>query len=313
MEEENEEYIHYPPKPEILESNQSNIIRSLLSLGLFMLVFYFLFGNTKVLFLVVLILFIHEMGHFIAMKFFGYNDVNMFFIPLMGAMVSGEKDTISQFQRAIIVLAGPIPGIIIGYGIIAYSLSIEHHYMLIAGMMFMFINVLNLLPLDPLDGGKLIETLFFTKNEKVKQAFLIISFVLMIAIAVIYMEPILAILGVFMFSRIKMLQNLTKIRDRIAKLKININKTYEELTDSEYWQIRKEYLLNSKLAKMIDPDEFETSPYEDKIATSIKGILVKPVTTDISFTGKIIFFLVWLVSLIVPFLYVYPLIEKIVE
>ena len=84
---------YYPPKPDIEEQSKTNINKSLLSLGLFILMFYFLIDDLQVLFLVVLILFIHEMGHFIAMKVFGYNGVNMFFIPLMGAMVTGAKKT----------------------------------------------------------------------------------------------------------------------------------------------------------------------------------------------------------------------------
>jgi stage IV sporulation protein FB len=158
---------YYPPKPEIEEQSKTNINKSLLSLGLFILVFYFLIADLQVLFLVVLILFIHEMGHFIAMKVFGYNGVNMFFIPLIGAMVTGEKDRISQSQRAIIVLAGPVPGVLIGCGIIAYAQTIDHTGAAVAGFMFLLINILNLLPLDPLDGGKLIETLFFSSNVSI--------------------------------------------------------------------------------------------------------------------------------------------------
>lgn len=308
--EENDNYIYYPPKPELIAGNQNNLTRSLISLGLFMLVFYLIFNDTRVLFLVVLILFLHEMGHFIAMKAFGYNDVSMFFIPLMGAMVVGEKEKVSQFQKAIIVLAGPIPGILIGFGIMEYALSIEHTYVLTAGIMFMFVNVLNLLPLDPLDGGKLIETLFFAANEKVKQIFLIGSFVLMIAISIAYMEPILALLGVFMFSRIKMLQNLTQIRNKIRDRNINLNKTYDDVSDQDYWLIRKEYLLSSKLSKMIDPEVYENSPYEDKIAQSVKNILIKPIIKDISIIGKLLFVIIWLAGLVAPFLYAFPLIEK---
>ena len=57
---------------------------------------------------------IHELGHFFAMKYFHYKDLGIFFIPLLGAYVSGSKREVSQKQSAIILLAGPLPGIIIG-------------------------------------------------------------------------------------------------------------------------------------------------------------------------------------------------------
>jgi len=309
---EEAEDIYYPPKPEIQENSKTNINKSLMSLVLFILVFYFLLGDVQVLFLVVLILFIHEMGHFIAMKIFGYNGVNMFFIPLMGAMVTGEKDRISQLQRAIIVLAGPVPGVLIGCGVIAYAQSIGHNGAAVAGFMFLFINVLNLLPLDPLDGGKLIETLFFSSNEKIKQVFIVLSVVIMIGIGVLFQMYLLAFLGFYMSLRIKVLKRLSELRKKISVYDIPLTRTYDELTDKEYWTIRKEYIQSSKLNKMIDPNEYVVSQFEDRIAVSVRNVLITPIEKDISAPGKAFLLLLWAGSLVLPVLYAMPyLIETI--
>jgi stage IV sporulation protein FB len=310
MQEVDETY--YPPKPEIEEQSKTNINKSLLSLGLFILVFYFLIDDIQVLFLVVLILFIHEMGHFIAMKVFGYNGVNMFFIPLMGAMVTGEKDRISQSQRAIVVLAGPVPGVLIGCGIIAYAQTIGHTGAAIAGFMFLLINVLNLLPLDPLDGGKLIETLFFSSNEKIKQVFLITSVVIMVVAGVFFQMYLLAFLGLYMSLRIKMLKSLSELRKKISVYKIPLIRTYDELTDKEYWTIRKEYIMSSKLNKMIDPNEYVESQFEDRIAISVRNVLITPIEKDISAIGKLFFLSLWAASLILPVLYALPYLAEII-
>jgi stage IV sporulation protein FB len=310
MQEDDETY--YPPKPEIEEQSKTNINKSLLSLGLFILVFYFLIDDIQVLFLVVLILFIHEMGHFIAMKVFGYNGVNMFFIPLMGAMVTGEKDRISQSQRAIVVLAGPVPGVLIGCGIIAYAQTIGHTGAAIAGFMFLLINVLNLLPLDPLDGGKLIETLFFSSNEKIKQVFLITSVVIMVVAGVFFQMYLLAFLGLYMSLRIKMLKSLSELRKKISVYKIPLIRTYDELTDKEYWTIRKEYIMSSKLNKMIDPNEYVESQFEDRIAISVRNVLITPIEKDISAIGKLFFLSLWAASLILPVLYALPYLAEII-
>ena len=310
MQEVDETY--YPPKPEIEEQSKTNINKSLLSLGLFILVFYFLIDDLQVLFLVVLILFIHEMGHFIAMKVFGYNGVNMFFIPLMGAMVTGEKDRISQSQRAIVVLAGPVPGVLIGCGIIAYAQTIGHTGAAVAGFMFLLINVLNLLPLDPLDGGKLIETLFFSSNEKIKQVFLITSVVIMVVAGVFFQMYILAFLGLYMSLRIKMLKSLAELRKKISVYKIPLIRTYDELTDKEYWTIRKEYIMSSKLNKMIDPNEYVESQFEDRIAISVRNVLITPIEKDISAIGKLFLLLLWAASLTLPVLYALPYLAEII-
>ncbi|MDG2226176.1 MAG: hypothetical protein P8L20_00450 [Flavobacteriales bacterium] len=304
--------IYYPPKPEIEQQSKTNINKSLMSLGLFILLFYFLIDDVQVLFLVVLILFIHEMGHFIAMKVFGYNGVNMFFIPLIGAMVTGEKERVSQSQRAIIVLAGPIPGVLIGCGIIAYAQTIGHTGAAIAGFMFLLINILNLLPLDPLDGGKLIETLFFSSNEKIKQVFLIASVVIMVVAGVFFQMYLLVFLGLYMSLRIKMIKSLSELRKKISIYKIPLIRTYDELTDKEYWTIRKEYILSSKLNKMIDPNEYVESQFEDRIAISVRNVLITPIEKDISATGKLFLLLLWAASLILPVLYALPYLAEII-
>ena len=304
--------IYYPPKPEIEQQSKTNVNKSLMSLGLFILLFYFLIDDVQVLFLVVLILFIHEMGHFIAMRVFGYNGVNMFFIPLIGAMVTGEKERVSQSQRAIIVLAGPIPGVLIGCGIIAYAQTIGHTGAAIAGFMFLLINILNLLPLDPLDGGKLIETLFFSSNEKIKQVFLIASVLIMVVAGVFFQMYLLAFLGLYMSLRIKMIKSLSELRKKISVYKIPLIRTYDELTDKEYWTIRKEYILSSKLNKMIDPNEYVESQFEDRIAISVRNVLITPIEKDISATGKLFLLLLWAASLILPVLYALPYLAEII-
>jgi stage IV sporulation protein FB len=62
----------YPEKPKE-EIGKQSINRSLLSIGLFIAASYFVFGTdlTYILILTLVIL-IHELGHFIAMRLFGY-------------------------------------------------------------------------------------------------------------------------------------------------------------------------------------------------------------------------------------------------
>src|ERR1700704_2673564 len=116
----------YPPKPE-LEENKSKMnvwLRSLSSLALYFIIGYFFFNKDWLLVLVLTgVVVFHEMGHFLAMKLYNYTDLGIFFIPLLGAYASGTKREVSQTQSAIIILAGPVPGIIIG--ILIYSLSLQ--------------------------------------------------------------------------------------------------------------------------------------------------------------------------------------------
>ena len=72
---------------------------SIFSIVLFLVSFLFIFTEeVSFVFNLVIVLLIHEMGHFMLMKLFGYKNVRMLFIPLMGAFVQGTKEEYSQKQ-----------------------------------------------------------------------------------------------------------------------------------------------------------------------------------------------------------------------
>src|ERR1035437_97005 len=73
----------YPEKP-LEEQKQQPIYRSLMSMALFIAAFYFIFrwDFTYILVLAGVVL-IHEIGHYLAMRIFKYNDLSIFFVPLV--------------------------------------------------------------------------------------------------------------------------------------------------------------------------------------------------------------------------------------
>jgi len=104
----------YPPKFQKPEQPSNVWIKSIVSLALYLVLGYYIFHSFTMLLLITAIVIFHELGHFFAMKFFRYKDLGIFFIPLLGAYVSGSKREVSQKESSIILLAGPIPGIILG-------------------------------------------------------------------------------------------------------------------------------------------------------------------------------------------------------
>jgi stage IV sporulation protein FB len=114
-------------------------------------------------------------GHFIAMRSFGYTNVRMLFIPLFGAFVSGQPAAVDPGKKMIVLFAGPLPGIILGmFSAYLYSVSHEHLFYLLA-LMFIFLNVFNLLPLTPMDGGQMLEILFPDSSKWVQTLFILLS------------------------------------------------------------------------------------------------------------------------------------------
>jgi Zn-dependent protease len=123
------------------------------------------FGMNLVQQLAILIpvLLIHECGHWAAMKAFGYRNVQMFFIPFFGAAVSGRQVRVEGWQKAIVSLSGPLPGIAIGATIGALGVIRQSPTLLQLATTFLTLNGINLLPMLPLDGGWVIQTMFASR------------------------------------------------------------------------------------------------------------------------------------------------------
>ncbi len=158
-------------KPEAI-SIKSSLMRTVISLALYIALDYWIFKSWVLVFLLVTVIFIHEAGHFIAMKIFGYKSINMTFVPFVGAYVSGEAINFCRRNKIIFLFGGPIPGIIIGI-VLFYVYQGNHDPLYLrAAITFLFLNVFNLLPLSPLDGGQIFETLFFSDNKIIQLIFL---------------------------------------------------------------------------------------------------------------------------------------------
>ena len=104
--------------------------------------------------LVIMIL-IHEVGHVIAAKQKGLPVSAPLFIPFLGALITMKKNPRDAVTEAYIAFGGPILGTI--GALIAYILGVmlESHIMLVIANVGFFLNLINLMPIHPLDGGRI--------------------------------------------------------------------------------------------------------------------------------------------------------------
>jgi tetratricopeptide (TPR) repeat protein len=110
------------------------------------------------------VLVLHELGHFTAMKLLGYKDTKMFFLPMFGAAVTGKKVDASLSEKVWVLLAGPLPGLILGFSwMTAMQLNPELRCLDRTAWLLVGLNLPNLLPLYPLDGGKIAHHLLFSR------------------------------------------------------------------------------------------------------------------------------------------------------
>lgn len=101
----------------------------------------------------VLLMFVHELGHVVAFKAQGKQVTGMMFIPLFGAYTEARDDHGSVAEQAWSAIAGPIAGAASAY-LMLYAADFTDSLLLRALAYTAFLlNVFNLIPMLPLDGG----------------------------------------------------------------------------------------------------------------------------------------------------------------
>ena len=307
------------PKPELEEPKSSRYVwlKSLGSLGFFLVIGYFFFrrfsGDSYSAIAMVIVLtgvvVFHELGHFMAMKIDKYRELGMFFIPLLGAYVSGTKQEVSQKQSAIILLAGPVPGIFLGIILHFLSIHFELDFLNTVAWILIYLNVLNLLPVYPLDGGQLLHRLFLDDYNILGKIFVILSVILMSWVAISSGYLFLLLFPFMMIS--KMIGDLQheRIEKKIEAEGIDLMKSYEELTADEYWKLRNAVIKHYPQFKDVSPSPpYEISSKEDQIITTIQGLLQRSLIQDLSLTGKFLILVIWIGFFLAPFLIKNPFI-----
>jgi stage IV sporulation protein FB len=306
--------IIYPPKPSADEKKGNVWLRSLTSLALYLAAgYYFLQGNWILLLLLTSIVIFHELGHFIAMKIYNYKDLGIFFIPLLGAYASGTKKEVSQKQSSVILLAGPLPGIIVGLALYVLNNyrdpdSIQTTNVISWAAVFLIIlNVLNLLPIYPLDGGQLLNRLFLDESKIISRIFVLLSAIGLAYFAIKLAENnrifyMLLVFPLMMLWRLRTDSKFEKLTNQIEGRGINLEKTYDEITDEEYWKIRSILIeSNYPTVRHISPT-YEYSPYEDRVVSTIEGLLQRTIIQDLNWGGKILIIIIWVLAIASPFL-----------
>ena len=101
----------------------------------------------------VLLIFIHESGHALAARMRGSPLGIMVFIPFMGAFVS-HRGGRTVVEDAFIGIMGPVFGTLAGLGCLAiYFFGDRNPFWLALAQVDFMINLFNLAPTAPLDGG----------------------------------------------------------------------------------------------------------------------------------------------------------------
>lgn len=124
---------------------------------------------------------IHEFGHYLAMRLSGYRNVQMLALPLVGGVTIGHEARPDAARRAWMSLMGPLPGIVIGWGLLVASAGDGLDFDSLAfqaSLVFLFVNYLNVLPVPPLDGAHVVQELLPVGSARLSAVFIAVASIL---------------------------------------------------------------------------------------------------------------------------------------
>ncbi len=103
----------------------------------------------------VLLIFVHEMGHAIALRREGIPAGAPVFIPFVGAFVAMHGQPRDAGVEARVAMAGPITGSLAAWAVLGAGLAWQQPLLVALGHTAVLLNLFNLVPVPPLDGGRI--------------------------------------------------------------------------------------------------------------------------------------------------------------
>jgi Zn-dependent protease len=135
----------------------------------------------------ILLLFVHELGHYLEARRQGLNVGAPVFIPFLGAAILLKQQPLNAWREAQVAIAGPIVG---SLGAAAVWLVAEQQNSeLLTALAFtgFFLNLFNLLPVVPLDGGRI--------AAAIHPILWLFGFVGLVALLFVFPNPLLIVIA----------------------------------------------------------------------------------------------------------------------
>ncbi len=102
------------------------------------------------------LLLVHELGHLAAARIVGLRSSTPVFVPFVGAVIRLRQPPINAKMEANIAIGGPAAGTISALVCLVFYLWTDSPLLLVLAYTACLLNLFNLIPCLPLDGGKIV-------------------------------------------------------------------------------------------------------------------------------------------------------------
>ena len=177
----------------------------------------YFFGPSQGLALI-LVIAIHEFGHVAAFRICGHDDARFRLVPLMGGVAISNRAPDGPMEDFFISLMGPaicLAPTLLALAVVYAGIDmpdIARTFIWHFGIWSATLNFLNLLPIGPLDGGKISRVLFSRFFPKLERPFNIFTIVLAMAVAAYLQWYIVMVLTALYLPQLARQQTYIKVR-----------------------------------------------------------------------------------------------------
>jgi len=149
------------------------------SVGAYSLIFTWQFAL-----IIIGMLVVHEYGHLLMMKRYGMKTRGIYLIPFLGAAAVADEEFADRRSEAVIAMAGPLTGAALAVLSGLLYAATDWPYLAAAAAWMAGINLFNLLPVSPLDGGRVMKSVTISISSRLGLGFMIVMLVVGVALAV---------------------------------------------------------------------------------------------------------------------------------
>jgi Zn-dependent protease len=109
----------------------------------------------------------HEYGHIRAMKYFGMKTKGIYLIPFVGGLAVTDDKINTRWQDVVISIMGPTFGLMMSVLCVLIFWLTGSEFFAGLATFNALLNLFNLLPILPLDGGHILKSISFSMNSKI--------------------------------------------------------------------------------------------------------------------------------------------------
>ncbi len=152
--------------------------------------------------LLIAVILIHEIGHVLAMRWVGQPVRGIFFIPFLGGVAVASAPHSSEGNRGFVALMGP--GFSILSTLVFYVLWQQDPENDVFGRLALIsaiLNVTNLTPVTPLDGGQIMSSLLSRADPELKNVLNFMTLLVTAGIALYFEFYVILAIAALMFAR----------------------------------------------------------------------------------------------------------------